>query len=222
MLSIEVQIPLGVQESPAPLCGTSDEKTKKTEGKQRINDARRCGRRATHARTIGGSRVRIWHGTGDGRESVMPPSPNADIDGRRGLEGVTWSLIRALKIIKEDSIALNHSLVELKIHGGTEELEEWQREEVQYLQTLGKEDNYDILAVADVERLQELNDANRRYNNTLAFFMIATPAKYGTSTIATAPPTTQSYSSELSKTQRLETERWYADKHCQAVLKEVL
>ncbi|KAF8164939.1 hypothetical protein B0H34DRAFT_670905 [Crassisporium funariophilum] len=130
--------------------------------------------------------------------------------------------VQALKFIKEDSIALNHSLVELKIHGGTEELEEWQREEVQYLQTLGKEDNYVILAITYVERLQELNDANCQYNNTSALFMIATPARYGTTTITTAPPTTQSYSSELSKTWRLETERWYADKHCQAVLKEVL
>ena len=41
---------------------------------------------------------------------------------------------------------------------GTQEIDHWQAEELDYLQTLGKEDDYDILAVVYVERLQELND----------------------------------------------------------------
>ena len=41
---------------------------------------------------------------------------------------------------------------------GTQELDHWQAEELEYLQTLGKEDDYDVMAVAYVERLQELDD----------------------------------------------------------------
>ena len=39
-----------------------------------------------------------------------------------------------------------------------QELDRWQAEELQYLQTLGKEDDYDVMAVAYVERLQELDE----------------------------------------------------------------
>jgi hypothetical protein len=41
---------------------------------------------------------------------------------------------------------------------GTQELDRWQAEELEYLQTLGNEDDYDVMAVAYVERLQELDD----------------------------------------------------------------
>jgi Kyakuja-Dileera-Zisupton transposase len=72
---------------------------------------------------------------------------------------VTWlynNYVQATKIIDEETLALEHAMQSLGI-AGTEELNRWQAEELQYLQTLGKED-YDVMAVAYVERLQELNE----------------------------------------------------------------
>ena len=72
----------------------------------------------------------------------------------------TWlynNYVQAIKIIDEETFALKHAMESLGI-AGTQELDHWQAEELDYLQTLGKEDDYDILAVAYVERLQELDD----------------------------------------------------------------
>jgi hypothetical protein len=49
-------------------------------------------------------------------------------------------------------------------------------------------------------------------------FMIATPSEYRSST----QQTIDTYSTELSKTHRLETERRYADERRQALLKDVV
>jgi len=72
----------------------------------------------------------------------------------------TWlynNYVQALKIVNEETLALEHAIESLGI-AGTEELEHWQAEELEYLQTLGKEDDYDVMAIAYVERLQELDD----------------------------------------------------------------
>ena len=72
----------------------------------------------------------------------------------------TWlynNYVQAMKIIDEETFALKHAMDSLRITG-TEELDSWQAEELAYLQTLSKEDDYDIMAVAYVERLQELDD----------------------------------------------------------------
>lgn len=60
---------------------------------------------------------------------------------------------------------------------------------------------------------------SRQYDNTSAKFMIATPSEYGSST---QQQTVETYSSELSRTRRLETERRYADERRQALLKDVV
>ena len=73
---------------------------------------------------------------------------------------VTWlynNYVQATKIIDEETLALEHAMHSLGI-AGTEELDHWQAEELQYLQTLGKEDDYDVMTVAYVERLQELDE----------------------------------------------------------------
>jgi len=72
----------------------------------------------------------------------------------------TWlynNYVQASKIIDEETLALEHAMQSLGI-SGTEELDRWQAKELQYLQTLGKEDEYDVMAVAYVERLQELDE----------------------------------------------------------------
>ena len=53
-------------------------------------------------------------------------------------------------------------------------------------------------------------------------FMIATPSEYRSSTINSVQPSVKTYSSELSKTRRLETERQYADERRQSILKDVV
>jgi len=58
-----------------------------------------------------------------------------------------------LKIVNEETLALEHAIESLGI-AGTEELEHWQAEELEYLQTLGKEDDYDVMAIAYVKRPQ--------------------------------------------------------------------
>jgi hypothetical protein len=60
---------------------------------------------------------------------------------------------------------------------------------------------------------------SRQYDNTSTMFMISTPSGYRSST---TEPTIETYSSELSKTRRLETERRYADERRQAILKDVV
>ena len=60
--------------------------------------------------------------------------------------------------------------------------------------------------------------SSRQYDNTSTKFMISTPSEYRS---FTDEPTIDSYSSELSKTRRLETERRYADERRQVILKDV-
>lgn len=72
----------------------------------------------------------------------------------------TWlynNYVQATKIIDEETLALEHAMQSLGI-AGTEELDRWQAEELEYLQTLGKEDDYNVMTVAYVERLQELDE----------------------------------------------------------------
>ena len=59
---------------------------------------------------------------------------------------------------------------------------------------------------------------SRQYDNTSAMFMIVTPSEYSSST----QQTIETYSSELSKTRRLETEHRYADERRRALLKDVV
>ncbi|KAF8196114.1 hypothetical protein BJ912DRAFT_847093 [Pholiota molesta] len=126
---------------------------------------------------------------------------------------------QALKIIHEDSIALEHAMQVLEIDS-IDQLEAWHVEELKYLESLGKEDDYDVMAVAYVERLDEYNEL--RYDNASASFqatfVIATPTEYGSS--ASNPSLT--YSSDLSKTRLLETERRYADERRASVHRELV
>ena len=57
----------------------------------------------------------------------------------------------------------------------------------------------DLLPISDLINLS----ISHQYDNTLAMFMIATPSEYRSST----QETIETYSSELSKTRQLETER---------------
>ena len=67
------------------------------------------------------------------------------------------------------------------------------------------------------DRISDLSSC--QYDNTSTKFMISTPSEYRSST---DKPTIDSYSSELSKTHHLETERRYADERRQAILKDAV
>ncbi|KAF8170782.1 hypothetical protein BJ912DRAFT_860927 [Pholiota molesta] len=126
---------------------------------------------------------------------------------------------QALKIIREDSIAFEHAMQALEIDS-TEQLEAWRLEELKYLETLGKEDDYDVMAVAYVERLDEYNELKYENASTSfqATFLVSTPTEYGDST---ANPSLM-YSSDLSKTRLLETERRYADERRASIHRELV
>lgn len=63
--------------------------------------------------------------------------------------------VQALNII-ETSVALAHAKILLDITD--EDLEQWEKEQHEYFKTLGKEPEYNVLAVAYVELLQKLWD----------------------------------------------------------------
>ena len=74
--------------------------------------------------------------------------------------GMQNNYLQATKIIDEETLVLEHAMQSLGI-ASTEELDCWQAEELEYLQTLGKEDDYNVMTVAYVERLQELNEIRK-------------------------------------------------------------
>lgn len=63
---------------------------------------------------------------------------------------------QALRILNEESIALEEAKKTLEIQPG--DLEKWRNEEVAYIAELGKESEADVLAVAYVELLQQLDE----------------------------------------------------------------
>jgi hypothetical protein len=93
------------------------------------------------------------------RRHVMIDQYFNNWDGEKYLNLGKWlydNYIQALKIVNEDSYGLEEAMMSLGITG-TAQLDEWHKEQVAYLHTLGKEDDYDVLSVAYVELLQELS-----------------------------------------------------------------
>jgi hypothetical protein len=81
-------------------------------------------------------------------------------DEDRYLNLATWitnNYIQALDIINENEVALEDAMESLGI-GGTAQLDEWQREQVEFFETIGLEPEWNVHAMAYVERLQELQD----------------------------------------------------------------
>lgn len=81
-------------------------------------------------------------------------------DEDRYLNLVTWitnNYIQALNIINENEVALEDAMESLGIDG-TAQLDEWQREQVEFFETIGLEPEWNVHAMAYVERLQELQD----------------------------------------------------------------
>ncbi|CAA7264087.1 unnamed protein product [Cyclocybe aegerita] len=112
---------------------------------------------------------------------------------------------QALKIIREDSIALEEAMKASHV-----------------LLTLGKETDYDVHAVAYVELLQKLAKLTRLYDDKTSSFLVATPSEYRSAEAGAGATTGETYGSELSKTRWLETEHKHLDTEHQSVLKEVM
>lgn len=64
--------------------------------------------------------------------------------------------VQALKILDADAIALADSMATLNIT--TQDLVRWQDEERKYFRNIGKENEWDVFAVAYVEALQDLTE----------------------------------------------------------------
>ena len=84
--------------------------------------------------------------------------------------------------------------------------------------TTGKFIWFSIIFTSDLN----LSNISRRYDNTSAMFLIATPSEYRSSTTDIVQPAIKTYSSEISKTHCLETDRRYTNEHRQAILKDVV
>ena len=81
-------------------------------------------------------------------------------DEDRYLNLATWltnNYVQALNIIHENEVALEDAMQSLEI-SGTGQLDEWQLEQVEFFEKLGQEPEWNVHAMAYVERLQELQD----------------------------------------------------------------
>lgn len=81
-------------------------------------------------------------------------------DEDRYVNLATWltnNYLQALNIIHENQFALEDAMQSLGILG-TGQLDEWQKEQVEFFEKLGQEPEWNLHAMAYVERLQELQN----------------------------------------------------------------
>ncbi|GBE82649.1 hypothetical protein SCP_0410340 [Sparassis crispa] len=127
---------------------------------------------------------------------------------------------QALDIINNDSATLTEALASLNIQ--CTDLEKWQQEEAEYFAMLGKEDEWDVHAVAYVQLLQELHKLDVHHANTTSHFLMITPTDYKFMPPPSRSSTNQIYDHELSQTCKLETQRRHLAERHQQVLHEVI
>ncbi|KAF9496265.1 hypothetical protein BDN71DRAFT_1505959 [Pleurotus eryngii] len=118
---------------------------------------------------------------------------------------------QALEIINTNSIALQDAMALLNIK--EEDFERWQNEETEYVSQLGSESEGDLLHIAYVEMLQKLRDIESRTQTSAQCFITSYP---------TSASGSHAYSSELSQTQKLETEQRHARELYERTLRKVI
>jgi hypothetical protein len=80
-----------------------------------------------------------------------------DLDKRQNWGNMLYNNYRqALDIIRTNSLVVSEAQVSLNIQDG--DLEKWTEEQTEYFETIGKESDGDLHAIAYVELLQELRD----------------------------------------------------------------
>ncbi|KAF9489129.1 hypothetical protein BDN71DRAFT_1402123, partial [Pleurotus eryngii] len=118
---------------------------------------------------------------------------------------------QALEIIDTNSIALWDTMASLNIK--EEDFERWQNKEIEYVSQLSSESEGDLLHIAYMEMLQKLRDIESRTQTSAQRFITSYP---------TSASGSHAYSSELSQTQKLETERRHARELYESTLHEVI
>ncbi|OJT11774.1 hypothetical protein TRAPUB_11681, partial [Trametes pubescens] len=117
---------------------------------------------------------------------------------------------QALKIIEEDSAAVDNALRELNYT--TADLSNWQEEEAAYFMSVGREPPENAAAVEYVLLLHELRTIDAQLSKSMDMFMTSIPQDYSfqsptASASAAAAAPNGSYSAATSQTRKKETER---------------
>ncbi|KAF9790844.1 hypothetical protein BJ322DRAFT_1170390 [Thelephora terrestris] len=144
-----------------------------------------------------------------------------DDDKYQNLASMLFNNYRqALSIIDVEGPAVEETAHALGI--SLSDLETWHHQQAEFFETIGEESPWDIHAVTYVELLQDLDSATSRAETSSAKFLNAVPYDYQFNLPSGDAPTPTTYSSELSRTRRLESERRYAQERQDRLLRQVL
>ncbi|KAH9931189.1 hypothetical protein B0H21DRAFT_699872 [Amylocystis lapponica] len=125
--------------------------------------------------------------------------------------------VQALDIINTKGLALADALQSLGISLG--DLKTFGEEEDQYFQTVGDETPWDVHAMAYVELLQELRDVRTQLDSVSGRFLNTAPNNYEFLPPLSGPTV---YETDLSQTQRLETQRRTLSERYNTLLQDVV
>ncbi|KAI0681720.1 hypothetical protein BC835DRAFT_1311796, partial [Cytidiella melzeri] len=150
--------------------------------------------------------VCAFHGYSHSYTCQLEYHPN--VIAGAGLEDLeTWressalpTCLPRLSHVHNDATALAEAMRSLSITD--DDLDTWEREEVEFFSQIGDEDPHDVHAVAYVECLQELRDLDsHRHRANSQFLTFATTGRGS------------HYAHDLSATRRMETEHRHANEH---------
>ncbi|KAI0681926.1 hypothetical protein BC835DRAFT_1311737, partial [Cytidiella melzeri] len=143
-------------------------------------------------------------------QSLVTPLPT-DLDEDKYLNTGTFNLNnykQALNILHNDATTLAKAMHSLSITD--DNLDSWEREEVEFFLQIGDEDPHNLHAVAYIERLQELRDLDSHRHRANSQFLTFAPAGRGSN-----------YAHDLLATRRIETEHCHANERYTRVHKDV-
>ena len=124
--------------------------------------------------------------------------------------------IQALDIIKRNSAALEETLRSLNVTH--QMLDDWEKEEQLYFNTLGQKNPWDTHAVAYVELLRELRAVDNEWTNINSCFIQSIPDDY---TFLAPGQSQQAYAQDASSTAHIETRRRHINERYNRVLNDV-
>ncbi|KAJ3530902.1 hypothetical protein NM688_g7648 [Phlebia brevispora] len=133
---------------------------------------------------------------------------------------------QALKIIKEEVPAIEDTMCKQNVSHN--DLDAWEKEQVQFFENINKETLYDVHAVAYVELLEELRQLDEARHGSDASFRGTISGFYNSSRYnftfvpQTFDITRNNYEAEFAKTRRLEMQRRQANARYDRVELEVI
>jgi hypothetical protein len=115
---------------------------------------------------------------------------------------------QALDIVHNDAVVLEEAMHSLRITD--DDLDQWEKDELDFFSHIGTEDPHDVHATAYVERLKELAELEARRLQANARFLSYAPSADN-----------RSYAGNLSATRRIETEHRHANERYDRIHKDV-